>query len=182
MLYDTGPSFHWFSAGRSSSGYQFRFSQHDQRQEMLVVPRPHATIVNRAVVTCQAICILYSAAKGHTIWQSAGFSRGGSPLWQLVRLPPGIHPLADRLLAEKIHIGYLETKRMVVSSPMLNYVCLAHGVLRPQAGFGRQRENLLGPPTRCPAVKADRAESNVGIFIAVLVVSVFYKSGPGDSL
>lgn len=136
-----------------------------------------------------AICILYSANVINMAAEGAFFLGGVAASFVAIRftLPLGIHPLAAILaggVAGSIVClipGYLEMKfdaKAVVSSLMLNYVCLYVGlyvikfVLRdPQAGFIASEKFL---PTAALPKLIKGSNVHTGIFIAVLVVVLSY--------
>ena len=136
-----------------------------------------------------AICILYSANVINMAAEGAFFLGGVAASYVAIRfaLPAGIHPVAAILaggLAGAVVClipGWLEMKfdaKAVVSSLMLNYVCLYVGlyiikfILRdPQAGFIASEKFL---PTAALPKLMSGSNVHAGIFLAVLVIIFSY--------
>ncbi|MBS6396851.1 MAG: ABC transporter permease [Clostridiales bacterium] len=136
-----------------------------------------------------AICILYSANVINMAAEGAFFLGGvaTSAAAICITLPSGIHPIVAVLLGGVAGAlvclipGLLEMKfdaKAVVSSLMLNYVCLYLGLyiikfmLRdPQAGF---IASWKFEPTAILPKLIDGTNVHVGLFIAVLAVIFSY--------
>lgn len=141
------------------------------------------------VFTGCAICILYSADVINMAAEGSFFLGGVAATWIAVKftLPYGVHPVIALLIAGIVGAivcfipAYLEMKfdaKAVVSSLMLNYVCLYIGLfiinylLRdPSAGFFASK-TLLESATLPKILKGTSVHS--GIFIAAITIIFSY--------